>query len=156
MQTGGHCARALVVQRLEIKVAAKHLEGSATCMRSICCCELQFRTCGNSKHALTTSKLPVFSRFCRGCCSNGLILAERLLSLLGDGVCSNCLGFRLSKRDTRLSSGLAFSSRVKLESVDEDRESWSSLLCFLSELRLKALTIVCIVCMVCRSCRTKL
>lgn len=67
--------------------------------------------------------MPALSKFCRGCCSNGLGLAESLLSLLGEGVCSNCLGFRLSMRDTRPSSGLAFSSRVKLESVDDDRES---------------------------------
>lgn len=83
----------------------------------------QMVQCYVARQTLTTSMVSLLSKACRGGCSNGLGVAERLLSLLGEGVCSNCVGLRLSERDTRPSFGLAFSSREKLESVDEIKES---------------------------------
>ena len=78
---------------------------------------------GTSGQVFTTSIVAALSKACRDWCSNGLGVAERLPSLLGEGVCSNCLGLRLSTRDTRPSFGLAFSSREKLESVEDIKES---------------------------------
>ena len=66
-----------------------------------------------------------------------------------DGVRNSCIGLKLLRDlcagGVRLFSVLAFSSYVKLLSVDDKIDSCKSFLCFLSLLRLKALIRDCMV-----------